>query len=243
MAKRPVHKFNSPISTAKFPSLTQADYGTTEYPCPQGRFKTKQTMRLDDPAVQAFIAKLKPLHDEAVKNGEKEFAKLKVETRKKLKNLTVNELYTVLYDKETEEPNGYIDFNFKADASGVANKGKDNERKWTFRPQIFDAKGKELRGKDIPEIWGGSELKVAFEANPYFIPGTGTCGVSLKLKAVQIIELRSGGERSASDFGFGAEDGYVHQTDAEAAGFDDESGEGYESENPGAGLDEGNEEF
>lgn len=65
----------------------------------------------------------------------------------------------------------------------------------------------------VPDIWGGTEGKVSFEVAPYFIPGTALAGIKLRLNAVQVIELRSGGNKSAGEYGFGEEEG----------GFDAES--------------------
>lgn len=223
--KKKVPSFTSPKGSLKYPKLAEPDYGTKEYPCPQGRYATKLVMKADDPATKAFIEKLMPLYDEAMAEAEQKFAELKVETRKKLKAVSRNELFTTLYDKDTEEPTGEIEFNFKMDASGIANKGKDNERKWSAKPGVFDAKGKPMT--KVPEIWSGSIGKVSFEARPYFINGTAAAGLSLKLKAAQIIELRQGGTRSADSYGFGEEEGYEYdESDAtEDSGADTSSAE------------------
>jgi len=70
-----------------------------------------------------------------------------------------------------------------------------------------------------PSIWGGTVGKVAFEVMPYFNNAQCEGGLSLRLDAVQIIELVSGGGKSASAYGFGEEEGYEHDNDA----FADES--------------------
>ena len=57
-----------------------------------------------------------------------------------------------------------------------------------------------------PPIWGGSELKVNAALYPYFSPMNGA-GVSLKIKAVQVIALVEGSE-GASRFGFSETNGY-----------------------------------
>lgn len=204
--KKKFPTFNSPRGTLKYTALTKPDYGTKEYPCPEGRYKAGLVLRASDPETKAFLAKLTPLYDAALAEAEEKFKALKVESRKKLKEVQPNPLYTTLYDKETEEPTGYIEFRFKMDASGVADKDTEKERKWTAKPGVFDAKGHPIVG-DI-EIWGGSIGKIAFEARPYFVSGTAAAGLSLKLKAAQIIKLHQGSDRSAADYGFSEEDGY-----------------------------------
>lgn len=215
--------FTSPTSVFKYPSLDKPDYGTKDYPNPAGSYKVSLVMKADAEATKAFIAKLTPLYDEAMAEAEAKFNELKIDVRKKLKGVTQNDLFTTLYDKETEQPTGYIEFRIKMAASGVFNEGKADERRWSAKPSVFDAKGVPM--VQVPEIWGGSEGKVSFEARPYFINGTAAAGLSLKLKAVQLITLRQGGERSASEFGFGAEeDGFEYNPEAAANGFGDETG-------------------
>ncbi|SCW77198.1 Protein of unknown function [Rhizobium mongolense subsp. loessense] len=212
--------FISPRGPLKFPKIDKVDYGTKEYPKPNGEYSTKLVLEADAPETKAFIAKLTPIYREAMDEAALKFKELKVETRKKLGKVTENDLFTTLYDQETEQPTGYIEFKFAMAASGER---KDKTR-WSAKPAIFDAKGKPM--VKVPEIWSGTEAKVSFECQPYFIPGTGAAGLKLKLKAVQVIELVSGGQRTASSYGFGAEDGYEHEepTVEESSGdFGDES--------------------
>jgi hypothetical protein len=203
--KRTILKGRTPRGVFRFPSLDKADYGTEAHPCPEGRYKVG--VILSEAEAAPLLKTLEPLLEQARIEGEEGFAGLKVEQRKKLKELTMNDLYSVEYDRETEEPTGNLIFNFKMAASGTSKKANGSVSNWNRKPALFDAKGKPLTGK-LPEIWGGTVGVVAFEAYPYFIAGTGTAGVSLKLSAAQIIELRSGGQRDASDFGFDEEDGW-----------------------------------
>jgi hypothetical protein len=206
--KKTFPKFISPKGVFKFPSLTEPDYGNKEFPKPNGVYKTGLVVRADDPAVIAFLAKLQPVYDAALQAGCEAFEKLKVDVRKKLKTLTPNPLFTTLYDKETEEETGEISFSFSMPASGIANKDTARERKWTAKPDLFDAKGRPM--VKATKVWGGTVGKVSFEARDYFIPGTGAAGLSLRLKGAQIIELVSAGQRSAASHGFGEEEGYEY---------------------------------
>ncbi|MBH3383811.1 DUF2815 domain-containing protein [Pseudomonas juntendi] len=205
--KRPKNvTMTSPRGIFRYPALTKPDFGTDEYPKLDGEYKV--TLILTQEEAAPFLAKLEPLHEAAIANGREEFKKLKIEARKKLKDVTVQPLYTEEYDKETEEPTGRLFFNIKMAASG---KSKKDGSVWTRKPALFDAKGKPML--KVPDIWGGTEGKVSFEVAPYFIPGTALAGIKLRLNAVQVIELRSGGNKSAGEYGFGEEEG----------GFDAES--------------------
>ena len=108
-----------------------------------------------------------------------------------------------------DETGEYV-FNFKMPGGFASKKEKDSEGKpktIAMRPDLFDAKGKPI--KNPPPIWGGTVAIVAGELRPFLNPKA-ECGVSLRLRAVQVIELRSGsgGCGSASEYGFGAEEGY-----------------------------------
>lgn len=210
-------KDTTPRGTFRYPALDKPDYGNEKFPKPNGEYKVQ--LILSEAAAEPLIAKLAPHYDQAIAEGKEAFKELKVEARKKLKELTANDLYATEYDKDTEEPTGNLVFKFTMTASGE-NKKKE---KWSRKPAIFDAKGKPML--KVPSIWGGTEGKVSFEAVPYFIPGTGAAGLKLRLSAVQIIDLVSGGQREASDYGFGEEDGYEASEDQqEDTPFKDESG-------------------
>ena len=106
---------------------------------------------------------------------------------------------------KTDE-NGNMQFNFKCKASGVSKTGQN----WEQKPKVFDSKGTSI-SKDIL-VWGGTTMKVAYEIIPYSNNMLGS-GVSLRLKAVQVHELVSGGGASADSYGFKEEaNGYVAET-------------------------------
>ena len=71
-------------------------------------------------------------------------------------------------------------------ASGV--NGKTKER-FTQRPALFDSKKRPITNGTV--IWGGSQMKVAYQLAPYYVPAIGA-GVSARLKAVQILKLVEG---------------------------------------------------
>jgi hypothetical protein len=216
--KRPkLFKANTPRGIFKYPALTKPDFGNEKFPKPDGEYKVQLVLTEDEAA--PLIKKLQPEYEKAMEAAEAEFKTLKVEQRKKLKEVTKNDLYATEYDQETEEPTGNLIFKFTMKASGKNKKGES----WTRKPSIFNAKGISL--KNPPSIWGGSEGIVAFEASPYFIPGTGAAGLSLRLQAVQLLELVSEGSRSASSFGFGQEEGYEEADEMPSGDSSDDAGE------------------
>jgi len=76
-----------------------------------------------------------------------------------------------------------------------------------FKPAIFDAKGIPMVNNSI---WGGSELKVTATIGAWCTPLLGA-GVSLYLKAVQVIQYVEGRSGGAEAFGFTEEAGYEHK--------------------------------
>jgi hypothetical protein len=233
-AKKPKFvKMTTPRMTLKFPKLSAPDYGSKDYPKPDGEYSTKATLKADSPEAKAFIKALTPHYDAAVAKAEEEFKALKVETRKKLGKVNMNDMFTTLYDQETEEPTGEIEFKFAMKASGELKKGPKAGKRWERSPDIFDAKGLPMR--KVPDIWGGTVARISFEIQPYFIPGTGAGGLKLALAGVQVIDLVSGGQRDAGSHGFGEEDGYTHEdssddTDNSETQSDEDSSGGEENE-------------
>lgn len=200
----------------KYPKLTEPDLGTDEYPKPDGEYSLRLVGDPNDPDVKAFIAKFGPLHEQAVDEGKAASKELDVKTRKRLEKdngkglIKINDFYSEVYDKDTEEPTGEIEFKFAMKASGEFKKGPKAGKTWHRKPAIFDAKGRPM--KNPPAIWSGTVGRVSFNAAPYFVKGNGMAGIKFYLNAVRIIDLVSEGERSASAYGFdGEEDGYAYE--------------------------------
>lgn len=200
----------TPVLSLKYPKLDKPDYGSKDYPKPDGEYSTLGVMEAEDRAVKKFLADLAPHYQEAIELANEEFKKLKVETRKKLGGVKENDLFTTLYDPETEEPTGFIQIKAAMKASGT----RKDKSVWKAKPDIYDAKGRPMT--KVPEIWSGTKGILSLELQPYFIPGTGAAGLKLKLKAVQIIDLVSGGTRTASSHGFQSyDDGYEYEEPVE----------------------------
>jgi hypothetical protein len=96
-------------------------------------------------------------------------------------------------------------------------KGMDRDgRAWTASPALFDATGAPVRHREsLRSMWSGTTGRVSFEACPFFQPAIGA-GITLRLKAVQIIDLvESGG--SADSYGFQEEAGGWASSETEAS--------------------------
>ena len=208
--KRP--SYTSPKGSFIYPSLSKPDYGNEAFPKPDGEFKTALRIELNA-ETQAFIDKLTPAWAESIRLGQIAFAKLDVKLRKKFGELTEQPFYEPEYDKETEEPTGYVVFKFKTKYK-IVDKKTDEVR--FNKIGLFDAKGSPLAAGT--SIYGGTVGKLSFQTADYFVAGQGMAGISLRLMAAQVIDLVGPGNRSASSFGFGEEEGYeTNEADAEVS--------------------------
>ncbi|MEN3032961.1 hypothetical protein, partial [Chromobacterium amazonense] len=116
----------------------------------------------------------------------------------------------------------------KMKASGVS---KRTGKKFTMRPDIFDARGKKI--DNPPQIGGGSELKVSYEIGGSFVESAKKFYLTCYMVAVQVIELVEFGQRNAKDYGFGEEDGYEAADSAPFSDSDDDSDDDSDSDDEG----------
>jgi len=188
MAIQKLPLLKTPAGVAVYPHLTKPD---TRF-VPEGQFQVK--LRIPSEEAQDLIAEL----DKAFAAAQ-EIAKEK-NPGKKIKEAT--KPYTIEEDDEGNET-GNIVVSFKCKAQITDKQGNTRAN----APKLFDSKNKEFPKDE--EIWGGSTLRIAFNAIPYYTAMAGA-GISLRLKAVQVIELVSGaGGGTGASYGFGEEDGYV----------------------------------
>lgn len=201
--KKKAARFVSPKGIASYPYLTKPD---TKFN-PDGEYKVSLSVAGD--AASKAIDFLLEQHEAAVAKAKKENAGKRV--------------------KESELPfiendDGTVTFKFKLKAKVTPKNGDTFEQK----PALFDAKGKPLTGET--KVGGGSVVKVSYEVVPYYTAIAGA-GVSLRLKAVQIIELKEySGGGNAESYGFGEEEGF------EAS---EEDTQPFDADEPPAGGDEG----
>lgn len=189
MAKSTYITLVTPKGRAVYPHLSTPD---TKFN-PDGVYRVKLAVKTAE--AEALLKSL----DEVLKKGLEQA--MKENPKKKIKEANTP------WDTNPDDDSETL-LSFKSNAR-IKVKGE----MVSIRPALFDAKGKPL-AKGI-NIGGGSILRVSFEAVPFYGAAIGA-GVSLRLKAVQVIELKTYGDRGATGFGFQEEDGYETST-SEAA--------------------------
>lgn len=173
--------FITPAGTAQYPRLNVPD---TKF-VPEGVYSVKLEFTGDE--AQELSAFLDTKMQESFAEAKKENPAKKI--------------------KEADAPyswndDGVLSVNFKMKASGTTKDGKT----WNRKPALFDAKGKPL---DVgTTIGGGSKLILSYTPSPFYTGLIGA-GLSMRLEAVQVIELKEGGNGQSSDsFGFKEQDGF-----------------------------------
>lgn len=211
----------TPRGIANYPRLNTPD---TKFNA-NGVYSTKLKIAGEDatPLMEAIEAQAAAALVAAREDLEAKLAEAKPADKPKVKKaldkLDAGPLpFAPVYDEDGNET-GDVEFSFKTNATYKDKKTGDIVEKTV---SMFDSKGKKLEGKKKPNVWGGSTLKIDFTASPYYNAATGSAGVSLRINAVQIIELVSSGSGGGR---FGVEDGgYEAGEDEEDSPFQDEQG-------------------
>lgn len=177
------NRFTTPKGLAQYPSIKTPD---TKFN-PEGDYKVNLVME-DDEKTNALVSKLEAILEDFYENDDN----VKQAISKGRKVVTQD-----IYEKDEE---GRIVMKFKQKAVITKKDGS----KIPVKIRQFDSKGKPI---DV-NIGRDSVIKVSFTANPYYMPSTRTCGLSLRLLAVQVISLNEFGDASASSYGFEEEEGY-----------------------------------
>jgi len=151
-------------------------------------------LQMPEADAATMCEKLEGLIQETFKKAVKEKPPLK-------NSLTTQDVMSVVYDRETGDPTGDVEFKFKLKAKVQKRDGSWYEQE----PAVLDAKKTPLTGDTL--IGNGSKVKVAFEPIPYVMQSTKKVGVSLRLKAVQVIDLVEYGNSASSVFD--EEDGFI----------------------------------
>lgn len=216
----------TPRGVAIYPKLNAPSYTFHK----EGEYEVK--LRID-PTVDAadavlnkkavtfadLVSAIEAQQEEFLEAKRKELAGSK-DGKNKAKAKTIESVEFGTEDVDDDgNPTGLRVVKLKMKASGVSSK---DGKSWTRKPKLFDAKGRPLP-ESAPPIWGGSVLKVAARAVPYYMPKENVVGTTLYMEAVQVLELVSGQGRTAEAYGFGAEDGYETEDESAAGGFADES--------------------
>jgi hypothetical protein len=186
----------TPRGVAIYPHLNTPD---TKWKA-EGEFKTRLAFDGDDAEVLAFMGQLYDLRD--AKFNEITSALIADKKVARAKEIKKADVLRAELDESTGEETGRL-------IATVSMRHKVTSRKdgqvYLLKPLYYNAKRVELLNP--PRIGGGSLLRCFVEPDAYMNESNKTVGVSLRLKAIQIIKLVSGGQRSAEAFGFANEDG------------------------------------
>lgn len=225
MAKYGV-KFITPKVRLAYPKLNQPDTKWKD----EGEYVAKGTLLEGIP--ESVQNKVDAMLESFVAEKRKEFTDRKQAA--KAKNITVKRDWVKPEtDRDTGDETGSFTIQAKMKASW---KDKKTGETRTRKPQIIDAKCNELRNP--PQIWGGTEAKLAVTAAPYHMESTNTVGVTIYLEAVQIIKLVSGGN-DAKSLGFSNEEGFEGKGDDDSSGgFTDESSDDKNDNTNGVEVEE-----
>lgn len=205
----------TPKGIALFAHIKDPDFGNDKYPNPEGSYRV--TLILDDAQSMRLKDKLSDEIDKAREFAEEKFNSLKRSTREKIGKLSFNDVCSPEYDKE-DNPTGNYKWNFKCNYKFEdKNTGKKIER----HIPVFDSMNQPIKLKD--EIGNGSEIRVSFCVNPYFVEGQGMGGLTMYINAIQVAKMVKGGERTAESYGFEVdEDGYVSDEKEDVASSNNE---------------------
>lgn len=235
IAKKPVR-----MSTATsfkgvfvFPKLNAPDFGSKDYPVHDGQYVVRLKGEKSDPAVASWIKQVEAELAKAETAAKERFAALKVAQRKALQDangpagIKANPVYKVLYDEETEEETGEIEVKFQMPAKITIKNGPRKGQVMTFKPIIVDARGIAIPQSKLPQIDGGSTGIISYEFVPggYFVEGSGRYGVKLRMVAVQLLSVKTFGERTAASLGFTAQEGITADDLEEVEGTEEDTNE------------------
>ncbi|MCA1946973.1 MAG: DUF2815 family protein [Armatimonadetes bacterium] len=139
----------------------------------------------------------------------------------KNKKYEINDYTHPVIDRDTdEEIPGQVELRFKR--KGTYKDKKTGEIKPMSPPKVVDGL-KNAIPKTVP-IYGGSRVRVVFEAVPYVTPKS--AGIALYMDTIQVAELAAGGSAGLAaldeiEDGFIVSGGAQADTDVDEAGDDD----------------------
>ena len=196
MADKPtLQAFLSPAGEAVFPWITRAD---TEHDA-NGVFHTDLSVPFEE--AQDFIAQLEKARDSFVQtlpvNKQKSLTPRPVYfeemTRPEYPEGATKEQKAEIRAAWDGEPTGNVIFRFKLKNNVTTQAGET----FTQTPVVVD----DSTGEDIEgAVYGGSIIRVKGQIVPYTNAAAGIVGVTLRMKAVFVIEQVGGSGGDGSDF-------------------------------------------
>lgn len=195
MADNKLEAFTSPIGTAVFPWITKAD---TRFNA-DGVYKTELSVPFEE--AQSFIAKLEKVRDDFIAT---------LDPAKQAQYNAVN-VYTEEYSRPefpadatdaekdairaafTPEPTGNVLFKFKLNARVTPR----DESKEPFAQQPIVVSAEDGAAVEGP-VYMGSVIRIKGQIAPYTNAMSKMAGITLRMKAVQVIERVGGGDGNSS---------------------------------------------
>lgn len=204
---------------APYAALQKPDFGSADFPQPRGEYK----VNLIVPMAQAapLVKRLQKIADDAYAEMLQDHKDNppKVQPGKKPVQPRQGEMPWF------EDGNGNIVFKFKCYASYE----KDGEKR-DINIKVADSRGKKI--EVVPNISGGSELKVRFSVFPYKWNPTVGASVKLQLDGVMLIKLVEFGGGGDDDWGDEVVEGGYEDDSYDREGFDESRNEPEEGEQP-----------
>jgi len=197
MAKIQYEKLVSPAGIAVWPHLNSPD---TKFDKGDGTGEYKVDVKLDEAAAQPIIDRLQKILDQYY--GEE------VSHNPKVKQFNQHLPISEEVDDQGNLTGSWI-LRVKQKARIQTNNGPVD-----MKVALFDAKRRPTNAK----IGGGSTLKVSVTIVPYTMPSNKVVGISLRLNAVQVINLVEGGRDGDSSM-FSEEEGFTDETSEVASTF------------------------
>lgn len=212
---------------APYCSIQKPDYGNDQFPQPRGEYKVKLIVPLAQ--AKADMDRIRKLADESYAEflADHKANPPKVAPGKKPVPVRQGDLPFF------EDGEGNVIFNFKGYASYTDAKTGD-VREITLK--VADSTGKNM--SVVPNISGGSTLKLRYSMFPYKWNTAVGASVKLQLEGVMLIDLvEFGGAGGDDDWGDAEEGGYVAEETTERREWEEESRGHAEEEIPDADDD------
>jgi hypothetical protein len=194
----------SPHCEFLYPKLETPDYGTDDFPMPDGALSVKLILDPENDKHAAFMEKLEELGEGSFDSliAEKTAEAKTPKQKKQLKAMEYASVVKVEEDDEGEET-GRMLVTCKVKFTVTTKKGETFENKVVR----FDKRGIPLDGEI--EVGSGSRGQASFEVIPYLMASSEKGGISLRLKAVMVSKLEEktgGGTAESHGFDLGGED-------------------------------------
>jgi len=179
-------RLTTPIGTARWPRLSK----------PDTKFDKDGVYKVDLILSAADAEPVKKQIQDVMKDHIEYVKRTKPALKKRADLPFVEEV-----DDGGNETGNWV-FKFKLKAIGV-----NGDDRWEQRPIVMDSKKAPIDTTTV-EVGQGSRISVGCEIVPYVSPMVGA-GISLRLKVVQVVELRESGSSVGDDWGFDVVEGFV----------------------------------